>query len=68
MASNGKLGYSAVERDTSPNKSAKEAETPKSPDWYGKAELSISAADRPSTKPKSQKIENVWVMRKIRGS
>jgi hypothetical protein len=64
---NGKHDHRAVEGDTSPNKIAKEAGTPKSPDWYGRAELSISAANRPSTMSKSQKIENVWTMRKIRG-
>jgi hypothetical protein len=46
MVRNGKLDHPAVERGASPNKRTKEAGTPKSPDWYGKAELSISAATR----------------------
>lgn len=62
-----KLGHRAVERDASPNKIAKAVGSPQPPDWYGKAEISISVANRPSAKPKSQKIENVWVIRKIRG-
>jgi hypothetical protein len=66
-----KLDHSIVKRDVSARKgkndAAKGEATLKLPNWYEKAELSISAALRPSTKPKSQKVENVWSMRKIRG-
>lgn len=66
-----RLNHSIMNRDTSSRKgnsgAAKAEARLKLPDWYTKAELSVSAAERPSTKPHSQRIENVWSMRKIRG-
>ena len=65
-----KSNHSVVKRDVSSRKAnndaAKGNATLKHPNWYEKAELSISA-QRPSTKSRSQKIQNVWSMRKIRG-
>jgi len=66
-----KLDDSSQKRDVSAGKgkndAAKGVATIHLPNWYQKAELSISAALRPSAKPKSQKVENVWSMRRIRG-
>jgi len=41
--------------------------TIKNLDWYEKAKLSISAAQKPRPKSKSQKIGDTWSMRKARG-
>ena len=66
-----KPDHSIMKRDASPRKgnsdAAKTEARLKLPDWYAKAELSVSAVERPGAKPHSQKIENVWSMRKIRG-
>jgi hypothetical protein len=66
-----KLNRPTVKRDVSSRKAnddaAEEEATLKLPNWYEKAELSISVALRPSKKPHSQKITNIWSMRKIRG-
>jgi hypothetical protein len=66
-----KLDHSIMKRHASSRKgnsgAAKAEARLKLPDWYAKAELLVSAAGRPSTKPHSQKIEKVWSMRKIRG-
>ena len=67
----GKLKRPTVKRDVSSRKAndgaAEEEATLKLPNWYEKAEQSISVALRPSKKPHSQKFRNVWSMRKIRG-
>jgi hypothetical protein len=66
-----KLNRPTVKRDVSSRKAndgaAEEEGALKLPSWYEKAELSISVGLRPSKKPHSQKIKNVWSVRKIRG-
>jgi hypothetical protein len=66
-----KLNRPAVKRDASSRKAndgaAEEEATLRLPNWYGNAEQSIGVALRPSKKPHSQKITNIWSMRKIRG-
>jgi hypothetical protein len=66
-----KLDRSVVKHDIAPRKGnngkTRVAASLNLPDWYAKAELSVSAAQRPSAKPKSEQIENTWTLRKIRG-
>jgi hypothetical protein len=54
-----KLDHSIMKRDASSRKgnsgAAKAEASLKLPDWYAKVELSVSAAERPTTKPHFQK-------------